>query len=155
MKISTGLVAVATVLSLAACKPADTTEAPAAEEAAAPAADTPEQVAARIKAELSPQDYALRLLKCDQAITTAKRAREGSFDPELTAKVNDAPKLDFFTLVREARELGADSTTINTHQHSGLPLPQRVEDTTPEYVAETRECLALVTAEAPTKGKKA
>lgn len=150
MKIKIGLVAIAAVVSLSACNSAETTEAGAP---AAPAEETAGQIADRIKASMSPQDYALHLLKCDQAITTAKRAREGSFDPELTARVADAPKLDFFTLIRDARETGSETQTINTAQHSGLPLPQRAEDTPPEYVAQTRECLALVTAEAPTKGK--
>jgi len=151
MQLKTGLLAIAAAVSLAACNSAETGAAAPAQ----PAEETPAQVAERIKASLSPQDYALRLLKCDQAITTAKRAHDAAFDAELTAKVKDAPKLDFFTLIRDARETGADSSTINTAQHSGLPLPSSGELTPPEYVEQTRECLALVTAEAPTKGKQA
>lgn len=146
MKIKTGLIAVATVLSLAACKPAETTTEAAA-EVAAPAEETAAQIAARIEASMSPLDYALQKIMCNQAIMTAQRAPEGVFDAELTAKVASATRLPFGKTVSAARELGADAKVINTKQHSGLPLPQNAAASTPEYVAQAKECLAILDAE--------
>ena len=147
MKIKSGLVAVAAVLSLGACT--DSSDAPevAASEAAAAAVETDEQVAARIEASLSPLDYRLRQVTCNEAISAAKRAREGTFDAELTARVAEAPRMDFIKLVRSVRELDSDAQAVNTAQRAGLPLPQKAEDSTPEYVAQTRECLAIITVE--------
>ncbi len=147
MKIKSGLVAVAAVLSLGACT--DSSDAPevVASEAAAAAVETDEQVAARIEASLSPLDYRLRQVTCNEAISAAKRAREGTFDAELTARVAEAPRMDFIKLVRSVRELDSDAQAVNTAQRAGLPLPQKAEDSTPEYVAQTRECLAIVTVE--------
>ncbi|WP_292051334.1 MULTISPECIES: hypothetical protein [unclassified Brevundimonas] len=150
MKIKTGLLAAAAVLSLAACnnaEPAQDTAQDAAQDTATPAVETDEQVAARVEASLSPLDYKLRQISCNEAISAAKRVREGSFTPELTAKVAAAERLDFIKLVRGVRELGADASAVNTAQRAIITLPQRVEDVTPEYIAQTEECVAIVNVE--------
>lgn len=141
------IAAMATAMALAACgqsaAPADDT----AQIDTAPIAETDEQVAAFVQASMSPLDYKLRQVTCNEAISAAKRARENSFTPELTAKVAGAPRMDFIKLTRGVREQGGDHNSINAAQRAGIPLPQRAEDVTPEYVAQTEECLAIVTVE--------
>lgn len=151
MKFTSALAAVAAIAAattLAACGQSEAPAADAAPEAPqAPAVETPEQVAARVAASMTPLEYALRQVSCNEAMSAAKRAREGSFTPELTAKVAETERMDFIKLTRAVRELGGDHTAINTAQRAIITLPQRVENVTPEYVAQTEECLAIVTVE--------
>lgn len=141
------ITAMASAMALAACGQSAAPADDATQIDAAPVAETDEQVAARVQASMSPLDYKLRQVTCNEAISAAKRARENSFTPELTAKVAGAPRMDFIKLTRGVRELGGDHNSINSAQRAGVPLPQRVEDVTPEYVAQIEECLAIVTIE--------
>lgn len=141
------IAAMAAAMALAACGQAAAPAGDTPQIDTAPVAETDEQVATHVQVSMSPLDYKLRQVTCNEAISAAKRARENSFTPELTAKVAGAPRMDFLKLAHDVREQGGDHNSINSAQRAGIPLPQRVEDVTPEYVAQTEECLAIVTVE--------
>lgn len=150
MKIRTGLLAVVAAFSLSACG-AENGEAPAS-EAAAPAVETPEDQVAKIAAAMTPRDYRLKVVTCNYLLKAAPRAPEGSFTPELTAKVVAIGEgIEFFKLTRWVREVEPDSKGFNDAQSAGLGvrLPRSAEEATADYKAQVEECALIVSVEKP------
>lgn len=125
-------------LTLTACGQADTS-APAA-EAPAPVVETPQDRVAKLAASMSPQDFKLREIQCLGALSLAKMDID-DLPQELAAQVEATARMDFLANVRQARELGLESTQINKWQHDQMPRLLKPEDITPEYTANLKECL--------------
>ena len=137
----TVLASVAAALAVSACGQSGETENAATDAPAA--AETPEQVGARVAASMSPQDFKRREIQCHETNAAAKRAGEKRFTPELWAMVDAEPRMDFLALAREARELELTSDDIGNAQRSAIRAPDKPEDITAEYEGQLRECLAI------------
>lgn len=150
MKIKTCLFAVAASVALSACG-AETGEDPA-QEAAASVAETPEEKVAKIAASMTPRDYRLKVVTCNYLLKAAPRAPEGSFSPELTARVAAIGEgIEFFKLTRWFREIEPEAQAFNEAQSAGLSvrLPRSAEEATAEYKAQIEECTDIVAVEKP------
>lgn len=132
----TGLAAVVAVLTLSACG----NNSSAAPEA--PKVETPEEAVARISASMSPQDFKLREINCLENISFAKRM--GEYLPaDLNTDLQAEPRMDFLALTRQARELGVTSEQVGNAQRDQPAVPKSSADITPEFIANTKECLLI------------
>lgn len=131
--------ATAAALALSACGQSQdgTTSAPEA-----PAVETAEQVVARIAASMTPADFKLREVQCMQTLNTARMDID-DLPADAATRLEATPRMDFFKLIEQTRELGLTSDQVNAKQHDQLKRPGSPEDVTPEYLANLNECLLI------------
>lgn len=140
MTIKSGLISLAVLAataSLAACGPSGSETAPQE-----PAVETPEQMVARLATTMGPRAFKLREINCMENVSFSKRLGD-RLPADLAAEVAAQEPMNFFAIVRQSRELGIESQEFGEVQHKQPDVPVSAAEVTPEFIANTRECLAI------------